>query len=74
MLLNCGVGDGSWESLGVQELYFPQGELLKIVGVAENDEIIQFHFTRGNETEALEDVMMQMDSTIRQFNQISGPH
>ena len=55
-----------------QEQYFPQGELLKIVGVAENKEIIQFHFTRGNETEALEDVMMRMDSTIRLFNQVSG--
>ena len=55
-----------------QEQYFPQGELLKIVGVAENKEIIQFHFARGNETEALEYVMMRMDSTIRLFNQVSG--
>ena len=53
--------------------YFPSGELLKITGIAENDELIQFHFTREQDVEAMDDVIQRMDSTLKKLNHPSSP-
>lgn len=47
--------------------YFPYGELLRITGVAENDEVIQFHFRREKDAEALQDALQRMNRSLQQI-------
>lgn len=44
--------------------YFPEGQLLQIDGIAENADVIQFHFTVTQAESLLGDLVLRLDSTL----------
>ena len=45
--------------------YFPEGQLVLVTGIAQDDDIIQFHFRIEEQQETLEDMMHKLDSTLQ---------
>ena len=62
----CSTADEYYMLVKLQK-YFPYGELVRITGVAENDEIIQFHFRREKDAEAMEDVIERMSASLKEL-------
>lgn len=54
----------------VLDKYFPNGEMLTITGIAENEELIQFHFKRTDKEEELGEIMHTMDSLLNSLKDI----
>lgn len=44
--------------------YFPDGQLLQIDGIAENADVVQFHFTVTQAESLLGDLVLRLDSTL----------
>lgn len=50
-----------------QERYFPEGKLVNVTGVAQNDHIIQFHFFIDQEEQTLEGMMQKLEETLQEL-------
>ena len=55
--------------VGVKEI-FPLGQLVQVNGIAENEELIQFHFRIVTE-ESLDDMLSKLDSTLQSIKGVS---
>ena len=55
--------------VGVKEI-FPLGQLVQVNGIAENEELIQFHFSIVTE-ESLDDMLSKLDSTLQSIKGVS---
>ena len=49
------------------EQYFPEGKLVNVNGIAQDDKIIQFHFTIDQEEQTLEGMMHKLESTLQEL-------
>ena len=45
--------------------FFPQGQLVQITGIAQNEEVIQFHFKIDDNKEMLDNMVSKLDSTLK---------
>lgn len=50
--------------------YFPEGQLVKVTKVAENDDLFQFYFTIDSNEKTLDDMLGKLDSTLRTMQDI----
>ena len=65
----CSTEDNYYMWVGVKEI-FPMGQLVQVNGIAENEELIQFHFRIVTE-ESLDDMLSKLDSTLQSIKGVS---
>lgn len=65
----CSTEENYYMWVGVKEL-FPLGQLIQVTGIAENEELIQFHFRTVTE-ESLDDMLSKLDSTLQSIKGVS---
>ena len=63
----CSTKENYYMWVGLERLFPLPGQLIQVTGVAQNDEIIQFHFKISNNEETLDDMLMRLDSTLQQI-------
>ena len=51
--------------------FFPGGQLVKVTGIAQNEQFIQFHFSVNSNDETLEDMLIKLDSTLNVMQQLN---
>ena len=51
--------------------FFPWGQLVKVTGIAQNEQFIQFHFSVNSNDETLEDMLIKLDSTLNVMQQLN---
>ncbi len=51
--------------------FFPGGQLVKVTGIAQNEQFIQFHFSISSNDETLEDMLIKLDSTLNVMQQLN---
>lgn len=47
--------------------YFPGGQLVQITGIAQDEKLIQFHFTVNENNETLDNMLHRLDSTLQRM-------
>lgn len=65
----CSTEENYYMWVGVKEI-FPLGQLIQITDIAENEELIQFHFRIVSE-ESLDDMLSKLDSTLQSIKGVS---
>lgn len=65
----CSTEENYYMWVEVKEI-FPLGQLIQITGIAENEELIQFHFRMVTE-ESLDDMLTKLDSTLQSIKGVS---
>jgi len=45
--------------------YFPGGQLVNIIGIAQDEKLIQFHFTVSDNHKTLDEMLHRLDSTLQ---------
>ena len=65
----CSTEENYYMWVGVKEI-FPMGQLVQVNGIAENEELIQFHFRIVTE-ESLDDMLSKLDSTLQSIKGVS---
>ena len=66
----CSSEESYYMWVGVKEI-FPMGQLVKVIGIAQNEELIQFHFQVSNNDETLDNMLSRLDSTLQAIKGVS---